>query len=179
MKLLNKTLYDGHYLRRLFLECEKHIFAVYLKHAEEPGRQIVVEYHKGKNNHGVRGHAWYHSRTIHIQLPRPRKEFGSTGLKVSARDVATTYLHEVGHNMGLRHKQMGKWWNIDTSWWPDEITPLKAIKQKPKQNIIEFRAAKAQRKLDEWKSKVKRANKLVKKYSDKVRYYEKKMSAFN
>jgi lipid II:glycine glycyltransferase (peptidoglycan interpeptide bridge formation enzyme) len=98
---------------------------------------------------------------------------------VQAKDVIQTYLHEVGHNLGLHHNKMGYYWNINTSWWPDEMVPLKVVKEKPKINLIEVRAAKAQKKLEEWQRKVKRASKLVKKYQCQVRYYEKKMAANN
>lgn len=176
MKITNNTKYDTFYLRKLFLACEKHIFQTYLIHGESKHRCVTVKYHKGRNNHGVGGYAWYNSNSITITLPRIRKEF--TTMYVKARNVAQTYLHEVGHNIGLRHKQMGKFYNIDVSWLPDEILPLKKPKPtKPKPNIVEVRAAKAQKKLDEWQSKLKRAKTYVKKYQHKVKYYEKKLAA--
>lgn len=68
-------------------------------------------------------------------------------------------------------------YKIDVSWWPDELVPVKQVVVKPKPNIIEVRAAKAQKKLDEWLRKTKRAKTLVKKYQRKVKYYEKKAAA--
>lgn len=181
MKIINKTIYDTRYLRRLFLECEKHIFATYLKHGESKHRKVTIKYGRFHNNCGVSGYAYYKSCTMAILLPRPRPPIiPISKLYVKARIVAQTYLHEVGHNIGIHHNQMGtitKYGNWDISWWPDELVPTKVIAEKPKPNIIELRAAKAQRKLEEWENKVKRAGKLVKKYRQQVRYYESKMAA--
>ena len=176
MKITNKTQYDGRYLRRLFLECERHIFTTYLRHSESKYRVVTVKYHTHKNNHSVGGFAFYNSQTLTITLPRPRKEL-TLPMFVRSQRVAQVYLHEVGHNLGLRHKQMIPSSNIKVAWLPEETVPLKTVKEKPKQNIVEARAVKAQKKLEEWQGKVRRANKLVKKYQRKVRYYEKKMAA--
>jgi len=95
-----------------------------------------------------------------------------------ARRVAQIYIHEVGHNLGLHHKDMPLSVNIDISWLPDESVPLKAAKlQKPKPNVVEVRAIQAQKKLDKWQIKLKRAKTYVKKYRKKVQYYEKKRIA--
>jgi len=97
---------------------------------------------------------------------------------ISARDIARTYLHEVAHNIGLKHKDMKPSGKINADWWPDEKVPLKKKKPpKPTLNIIEVRAAKAQKKLDEWQKKFNRAKTFIKKYRRKVKYYQKKTAA--
>lgn len=109
-------------------------------------------------------------------LSHRRKE--NFGAGASSHQVARTYIHEVGHNLGLHHKDMPSSGSIDVSWLPDEFIPLKKAKTlKPKPNIIEVRARHAQKKLDEWNKKSARAKNLVKKYKRKVKYYEKKMAA--
>ena len=177
MKIDNETKYDTKYLRRLFKECEKHIFQTYLVHGESKHRYISVKTHRAR---WIGGFGFYHSVSLRIKLPSPV----STHLghikrtnEVSARRVAQVYLHEVAHNLGKRHKQMTSAYKIDVSWWPDELVPVKQVVVKPKPNIIEVRAAKAQKKLDEWLRKTKRAKTLVKKYQRKVKYYEKKAAA--
>ena len=176
MKVINKTNWDTKYLRSLFLECEKHIFQTYLVHGERKDRHIIIKYKKGKY---VAGYAWFHSNSIVMKLPRLiSTRYGCKITNtINARSIARVYLHEVGHNIGLAHKQMGNIKNIDVSWCSDEIIPQKATKQKPKKNIIGERAVKAQKKLDEWTKKLNRAKTYVKKYQKKVRYYEKKMAA--
>ena len=177
MKIDNKTKYDGRYLRRLFLACEKHCFEVYLKHSHPKHRHVTIKYHKTS---WIGGYAWYNSCSIVMKLPHPTStHLGKIKTKneISARKVAQVYLHELGHNLGRHHNQMGRHNDIDVSWWPDEIIPLKKVITKPKPNLIEVRASKTQKKLDEWQKKFNRAKTLVRKYQSKVRYYEKKAAA--
>ena len=105
MKINNKTNYDTRYLRKLFLACEKRIFQTYLIHGESKHRYIAVKTHRACR---VGGYAWYNSKSIVITLPPPVSiHLGKikTPNTVSARRVAQVYLHEVGHNLGLKHKQ--------------------------------------------------------------------------
>lgn len=177
MKVINETKYDTRYLRSLFLKCEKYIFKTYLVHGENSRRRVTVKHTKSDR---VRGYAWYHSASMVLKLPRPTAtRYGHKYENhVNARSVARVYLHEIGHNIGLRHDQMGCISNIDVSWCPNEIIPQKTERPaKPKPNIIELRAAKAQAKLEEWTKKLNRAKTYVKKYQRKVKYYQKKTAA--
>lgn len=177
MKVKNETKYDTKYLRRLFLACEKHIFQIYLVHGEKKYRQVTVKTHK---TFWIGGYAWYNSISIVIKLPPPasiRLGHITRENTVSACRLAQVYLHEVGHNLGKKHKEMGHSSDINVDWWPDENVPLKQVIEKPKPNLVEARANKAQKKLDEHLKKFNREKNLVKKYQQKVRYYEKKMAA--
>jgi len=180
MKVINNTRYDTRYLRRLFLGCEKKIFATYLVHGESKYRHVTVKTHRGGMAR-VGGYAWYNSTNIVITLPPPTsRHLGRyvTENTVSARRIAQVYLHEVGHNLGLKHAQMKPSSKIDVLWQPDESVPLKTPKiVKPKKSIIEQRAAKAETKLAEWTKKLNRAKIFVKKYQRKVKYYQKKRAA--
>lgn len=195
MKIENKTNYDTRYLRRLFLACEKY-------QGTNPKYQMVkVSYARGNR---IRAEAWYNCYGIYIRLPKNYRGHSITSIPrwasgegrrrlteaikkqkekypiepIPARELAQIYIHELCHNQGLHHKDMEHWWDIDVSWLPDETIPLKVEKPaKPKPNIIVLRAAKAQKKLDEWQKKLKRAKTHTKKYRTKVKYYEKKMAA--
>jgi hypothetical protein len=178
MKIENKTKYDTRYLRKLFLACERHIFNTYLIHGESKHRHVTVK----TNRKGyIAGYAWYNSWSIVITLPPPVSvHYGKfkEEHQISARRVAQVYLHEVGHNIGLKHKQMIPSLKINVDWLPDETVPLKPQPQsKPKRNIVEIRAEKAQAKLNEWTKKLNRAKTYVKKYQAKVKYYERKRAA--
>jgi hypothetical protein len=165
MQVENKTKYDTRYLKRLFIACDKHEGA-HITSKRMRGRKVWVK--PGRSR--IHGAAWLHSTSIVMSLPAKEP---------SARKIAQIYIHELGHNLGLNHKHMMNWWEIDVSWWPDECVPLKAKKitavEKP--NIVEVRAAKAQKKLDEWTKKLNRAKTFVKKYRTKVRYYERRAAA--
>lgn len=161
MKVKNETNYDTRYLRKLFMDCERH-------EGTNPKHRYVRVINK--RGGGVAGCAWLNSYSVTMKLP--------TYQAPKAASVAQVYIHEVGHNLGLRHKEMASYSSIDVSWLLDEDVPLKKIKPpKPRPNIVEIRTAKAQKKLDEHLKKLKREQNLVKKYRIKVRYYEKKIAA--
>jgi len=177
MKVINKTDYDTRYLRSLFIKCEKH------EGTNHKYRNVKVIY---AHTYWVGGYAWYNSRSVVMKLPK-RRTIKMTNyhpgdkkieVGVSNQRIAQTYIHEVGHNLGLHHKDMPRSSTIDVSWLPDEFIPLKKSKAaKPKPNIVEVRAIKAQKKFDEWSKKLARAKTFVKKYRAKVKYYERKTAA--
>jgi len=178
MKVINETNYDTRYLRSLFIKCEKH------EGTNHKYRIVKVIYH---HTYWVGGYAWYNSHSVVMKLPKRqtiKMTNYHTGEKTkseqgaSSHQVAQTYIHEVGHNLGLHHKDMPSPLTIDVSWLPDELIPLKKpAVATPKPNIGEVRAKHAQKKLDEWQKKFNRAKTFVKKYQNKVRYYEKKRAA--
>lgn len=167
MKIHNKTNYDTQSLRKLFIACEKH------EGTNHKYRDITILNSKRGRIHG---RAWLNSRYIEMYLSKYIEMYLSK--KANAHTIAQVYIHEVGHNTGLHHKDMIELSSIDVSWLTDGIIPQKKpAPQKPKLNIIEVRANKAQAKLSEWTKKLNRAKTFVKKYQRKVKYYDKKMVA--
>lgn len=164
MKIKNRTNYDTQYLRRLFIACEKH------EGTNHRYREVEV---LNKRGGGVSGRAWVNSRYVNMYLPIGR----GPGFKPKSHSVARVYIHEVSHNLGLRHKDMASISSIDVSWLADEPIPKKPKPPKPKPNVVEVRAIRAQAKLDEWQKKLIRAKTFVKKYQRKVRYYQRKTAA--
>ena len=161
MIVKNETNYDTRYLRRLFIACEKHE-GCRITNKKMRGRWVKIK----KSRNRTSGYAWLNSTSIVMKLPPNAK----------AIVVAQVYIHELGHNLGLRHNEMPPC-DFVIDFWPDELIPLKKVKAIQKRNIIEVRAEKAQKKLNEWTRKLNRAKTYVKKYQVKVRYYEKKQAA--
>lgn len=180
MKIENKTDYDTRYLRRVFMACEKH------EGTNPKHRFVRVTYNTTCR---IRGSAWIGCHSLTMTMPKPRKDgLVRDGIMIdgeivdrygaNVHNLARVYIHEVDHNLGLRHKDMSEWWNIDVSWLPEnELIPMKVKAPKAKRNIVEVRAENAQKKLDEWTKKLNRAKTGVKKYRRKVRYYERKTAA--
>lgn len=110
MKVTNKTDYDTRALHQLFMQCEKH------EGTGGKGRDVTVLKSKRRRVHGV---AWFHSRYINMYLPK----------NTSTRSIARVYIHELGHNLGLHHKDMTCINNIDTSWLDELYVPLKKSEQ--------------------------------------------------
>ena len=166
MKIVNKTKYSTRFLRKIFIACEKHEGTNW-KH-----RQVEVRPKKGPRIHAFAG---YNARYVVMKLPiTPNdNEYGS-----NKYHLARVYIHEVGHNLGLRHKDMLSHYGIDVSWLGNnEPIPLKTVKAKVKIPVIKQREVHAIKKLEEWEKKLKRAKTLVRKYKMKVKYYEKRKAA--
>lgn len=104
--------------------------------------------------------------------------------KTTFRDVPTTFpnedfarvlVHELDHNLGLRHSEMCNSRDLEI---PLEILQIKINttqpKIKPKRNLVHERYLKSVNNLKKYSNKVKRYEKLKKKWEMKVKYYEKK-----
>ena len=114
--------------------------------------------------------------SVVIKLPKIRED-GSN--QASIYELARVYIHEVGHNLNLRHKEMMKWWLIPIDFLEEGEVDFKPIVLKPKKevvkkSVVEIREEKARKKLAEWEKKMNRAKTFVKKYKQKVKYYDKK-----
>jgi hypothetical protein len=168
MRIQNKTHYDTKYLRRLFAACERHEG---IKHI---GRIVNVV---RANRSWVSGYAYVHGISLTMRLPKD----------ALTDSIARVYIHEVGHNQGLRHSDgMIDICKIDVDWLKEdkylgvdykEIVPQIEKKVKPKRNVTEKRAEIATKHLNEWQRKLKRAQTAVAKYKKQVHYYEKRMAA--
>ena len=171
MEITNTTNYDTRYLRRLFMACEKYAsFWKMCTKDDSKYRTITIMYKKG---FGVHGLAWINSHDIIMKLPK------NPNNSCQAQSICRVYIHEIEHNSGKQHRQMAKCSKRKIDFWPDEETPRREPKEKPKINIIEKREAKARVSLKIWQTKLKRAKTGVKKYQAKVRYYEKRKAASN
>lgn len=115
---------------------------------------------------GVSGYAWYNSNSVVIKLLKNGSE------QVNIHRVAQVYIHEVGHNLNLRHADMVKSWDIDVGFLEEGKVEVKT--QKPKTSAADKNEEKARKKLAEWEKKMSRAKNLVKKYQKKIKYYDKK-----
>ncbi len=172
MKIDNKTIYSTKHLKKIFIACEKN------EGTDYKNRHIEIRYTR---NCDVNGFAWYNSNKVVMRLPRPRH--GKSQAYI--HKVSRVYIHEVGHNLNLKHKEMMKWWDIPIDFLKEGEVELKPVASKPKKEAVEktkkvkksaavVNEEKARNKLAEWEKKMSRAKTFVKKYQKKVKYYDRK-----
>lgn len=170
MKIGNKTDYSTRHLRKIFLACEKN------EGTNPKHREVKVIYTRGG---ATSGYAWYNSNSVVIKLPRPKKRYNNLA---SIHRVAKVYIHEVGHNSNLRHKEMIRWWDIEIDFLEEGRVEFKSVTLKPKKEAVKKikkstvvkNEEKVRKKLTEWEKKLSRSKTFVKKYQKKVKYYDKK-----
>lgn len=101
-----------------------------------------------------------------------RDEMSRSCIESAARVAA----HEIGHCQGLRHDDMLDISDIEIPWVKG-LTIKRKVERKKVVTAIERageREAHMRTKLDEWEKKAKRAQKKVREYRTKVRYYDQK-----
>jgi len=150
MKITNKTEYSTRHLRKIFIACEKNEGTDYTK------RQVEVRYKKGSK---VAGYAWYNSYSVVIKLPKPK-------YKTDIHQLAKVYIHEIGHNLNLRHKEMAHWWDISIDFLEPGDVELRTVAS-PKKSKAEINEEKVRKKLAEWENKFNRAKLLLKSINKK------------
>ena len=93
--------------------------------------------------------------------------------QASINRVAQVYIHEVGHNLNLRHREMISSLDIHIDFLEAGKIEFK-IACSPKMSVASVNEEKARKKLAEWTKKSNKAKKFVIKYQKKVKYYDKK-----
>lgn len=160
-ELKNGTDYNSRELRKIFNWCFKHEGAIVT-------RIVIVNY--GRGNWGYTGScASLYNGWIQIHLPRSHVEI---------KTLAKVFIHEMGHNLGLRHKEMVSQWNIVLESFPREwkdkhLYPI--IKEKKKLTTNELQRERyqhAQKMLTKAQTRFKRAKTIERKWKEKVKYYE-------
>ena len=181
MKIKNQTQWQTKQLRKIFMAClnkvregEQGIF-----NPQELGRmadlQILIKWHK---TNWVGGFAYYNSRTMCIKMPRKDSLYSGFPLQ---RRIASTFIHELGHCLGMRHNHYSTFEQYYDEWINETFTPeaypLEYHPEKQehevKINLREFRYQKALKLQDRAARKLENARKGLKKWTNKVKYYEK------
>lgn len=188
----NRTLWNTADLRRLY--------AAALKAAGAAGKTARLIVKGPKRGHlgadhwskGVRGHCYFgsHARpgTCTMFLPDAghAERIGETHKAFILR-VARVMHHEALHAVGARHKDMTNLQRYslqDVPWaegfelrWAPWSYGWEPAKEKPVVNLVEVRAAHAEKMLKRAQTRLKRARTLEKKWVARVRYYERKQAA--
>lgn len=203
MKLTNKTKYNTVALRKLFQDAMciiKKDFALdWLRVL-----RLRVTVKNARRSYFVSGHAYYNRPTMQLNIPTKwdgakakirnnrLHTYGASrsgyanGSLVQA--VAATFLHEIGHNLGVHHVQPENAnWRCATiehkyEDWINSLTdaayPLAAppvVKVKPDVRVLRYERAVLNLKAAE--TRLKRAKTIHQKWQQKIRYYERTLPA--
>lgn len=161
MSLTNNTRYDGRVLRRLIQWC------IQYEGAEgRAAKRVTVVY----ATRGPSGAATVNGSWVKLRLGR-----GSC----DGRDAARVLIHEIGHNLGLKHREMAYAWTLPLVNFPEDLAVLRerpVPERKPAATglpLAERKLAHVRAKLAEWEAKERAAAKRVKHWRQKVRYHTK------
>lgn len=187
MDIENKTTWDTKDLRKVFqLVC--------INEAYTPRRIIVVygtriiEYSKGNQRVGVSGVARIGSGWVKMKIPNSILIYESNenhNIRVEKltelngkviKRIAQVLAHELGHNRGLRHREMMRVSFINVDYIDGLIIHRKSKPKNKEKDPIKERYHNLLKKISQWETKSKRAKTYLKKYGDKRKYYEKKYS---
>ena len=185
MKVINQSAWETKDLKRLCLAVVKkmgshkdHIIRImhthkkYVKHSPE----CYEDAYSGRANvGGIR---------ITMFVPMPKTKVWVTGsdgrcvqqeqhFSFNSKKFAQVLEHEIGHNFGMRHKEMrNDWWNLPVDYALNLAVLPKAPKPKVNVDIKKVRFEKAKAKVKDLQTKLKRTQTLLKKWQRKVKHYE-------
>lgn len=187
LTIRNETRYSTRALRSLVVACERHLGLRW-------SRTVIFRYSKKSMQWG---HAAYpHGITGSFGAGRKGSNFTSgegtwaefflpgDQSRFRFADFAWLIEHELLHNKGIKHGDMTSeqrhgHMTIPPRWAetlaakgvPFRVPVKKVVDPKAR---VQQRAAKVHAKLEHWESKLKRAERMVKKYRAKARYYERR-----
>jgi hypothetical protein len=104
-----------------------------------------------------------------------RKEYLERKRRRLPYDVAWVFCHELQHIRGLRHKDICD--SYDLEWTKDMTIGIKTKKEKKATDVRIKRYENVLKHVKEAESKVKRWQKILKKWNTKKKYYEKILTA--
>ena len=185
MKVINSTEYQTKDLKKIFIECCK------IKLDSWKYLKIEVSYTKSR---WITGSVpYYGGNKVEIFLPRNPIDKEYIEAKWTEprpyaylnfrRVLAWVFIHELFHTLGRHHRGMiGNYYNKwksgylsdpeKMSWVNDLPLRKKEIKTKPKEDLQLKRYERILAMLKDKKSKLKRLQNQIKKWTQKKRYYE-------
>jgi hypothetical protein len=188
MKIINNTHWNTSDLRKIFSACTREVIR------REGRRPVLLDQYVRvkKTKKWVTGRAWYHTGSIHMLIPSVEKVGDGmwyATIDQMIRSIARIFIHEIGHNLGVRHTKARGTYRLTieqhfSEWIAEEFAdgryplgwspPVKKVQTAPLQ---EQRYAKAVVNLKRAETRLKRAQTIAKKWRTKVRYYERALAA--
>lgn len=184
MKVKNETDYLTKDLKKIFTRLAWAVHRKENSYYSNPAYLEVRIIYQNRN-HGVwvGGWAWLRSNSIQIEMPRP-EYLKENDLMAVPKELGKTFVHELGHCIGLKKHHNRK--TIEPYFekeieeaTKDVVLRFKEVKEKPKQDIQILRWERAKANLERALTRFARAKTLLKKWTKKVKYYEKVLTLAN
>lgn len=169
MVIKNRTRYRTADLTRLFRDGAREVGL--------PRTPLDVQVVYSRNG-SVTGCAWLprrgeqYGRRVRMRLPRNPGH-------LNMKELAQVWFHELQHVMGLRHREMKKWFALEVHFHEGLTVGVQDDAPKPGRSermgaLVQRRADKAKRRVAALEAKLFRTERLLKKWRARVAYYEKK-----
>lgn len=149
------------------------------------GELVMDKVLNSLNHSRVHGYAWVNNYSVIMFLPDKSYACGNDGsivlqpVQEFGQELVDNFgqilIHELGHNRGLRHKDMRvDYHNFDVGYLKGMTIRRKLAKPKHIRNLVQERYEKSLAKVREFETKKKRTDNLLKKWKKKVKYYQNK-----
>lgn len=173
MRLNNSTSYSDEDLRNFISVCAQKMEVTYILNGLRVTvkRRKISNYRSAEKDDYPTGVASLCNKWMRIRIPQT----------LNKRKLAFVVQHELYHTIGKGHRSLARefgGWEISESdrfSFADNLllNPKELNSPKPPRNIRIEREARAQNKVEELTRKLKRTKTLLRKWTRKVRYYEK------
>jgi hypothetical protein len=166
------------FLRTVFAKVHNH-----LKKSEghlRSWKYLKVTVRQSPTKRHCSGYAYYNTGPITLTLARREVVFDDKVYPIlTTRKIAWIFYHEVMHVYGYKHKQYSdipkEELDALCADWP-EHPPRIEKKSKPRVDHVAKRATSIDARIEQWGTKLKRAENALKKLKTQKRYYDKKLS---
>jgi len=189
MRVKNQTHWQTRDLKRIFCEALRRDSEIEGKLSSDQRVGLVVEIVYSRRT-CYSGCAYYNGYLMRLRIPRykwqkkdksgptTRENIEKMPVPVDKKALVELFVHELAHFRGYHHNKLGKHHVtfLYSSWAEDdEKYPVreKIEKPKPKADLRLKRYANVLKKIAEKETTLKRLQRLLKKWRQKQRYYEK------
>src|SRR5574341_327799 len=175
IQIINHTDFETSHIRALIRETVKRFLP---DRRKAWGMKVSITYRR--SNSFLLGQGSINGNWIRLNLRRPIDLSKSLGKPIDiipndTRQICETIWHEIQHNLGYRHRDIGHPDMNLFNYALDMPLALHVATSKPNtQEIMRMKLKRSQNKVKQATTRAKRAESILKKWQRKVKYYKRK-----